>query len=181
MLEPSDSQECKDFTRLAFDISEQFDTPVMLRTTTRTSHGKSIVTLEEPVTGLPIPKLTRNAAKFVMLPGNAKVRHPFIEERTLKLKEYGKNLPINRLEMRDTAIGVITSGVPYQYVREVLPEASVLKLGMVYPLPDQLIREFAAKVDKLYVVEELDPFMEEQIKALGIPVTGKDIILSVEN
>jgi len=176
MLEPSDSQECKDFTRLAFDISEQFDTPVMLRTTTRTSHGKSIVTLEEPVTGLPIPKLTRNAAKFVMLPGNAKVRHPFIEERTLKLKEYGKNLPINRVEIRDTAIGVITSGVPYQYVREVLPEASVLKLGMVYPLPDQLIREFAAKVDKLYVVEELDPFMEEQIKAIGITVLGKEII-----
>jgi indolepyruvate ferredoxin oxidoreductase alpha subunit len=176
MLEPSDSQECKDFTRLAFEISEQFDTPVMVRTTTRTSHGKSIVTLEEPVSGLPIPKLARNAAKFVMLPGNAKVRHPFIEERTLKLKEYGRTLSINRMEMRDTAIGVITSGVSYQYVREVLPNASVLKLGMVYPLPDQLIREFAAKVDRLYVVEELDPFMEEQIKALGIQVTGKEII-----
>ncbi len=176
MLEPADSQECKDFTRLAFDISEQFDTPVMLRTTTRTSHGKSIVTLEEPLTGLPTPKLIRNAAKFVMLPGNAKVRHPFVEERTLRLKDYGKTLPINRMEMRDTAVGVITSGVPYQYVRDVLPDASVLKLGMVYPLPDQLIREFAAKVDKLYVVEELDPFIEEQVKALGIEVIGKAII-----
>ncbi|WP_243373966.1 indolepyruvate ferredoxin oxidoreductase subunit alpha [Geotalea sp. SG265] len=176
MLEPSDSQECKDFTKLAFQLSEQFDTPVMLRTTTRTSHGKSIVTLEEPVAGLPTPKLARNAAKFVMLPGNAKVRHPFIEERTHKLKEYGRTLSINRVEMREAAIGVITSGVPYQYVREVLPNASVLKLGMVYPLPEALIREFAAKVDRLYVVEELDPFLEEQIKALGITVTGKEII-----
>ena len=168
MLEPADSQECKDFTRLAFAISEQFDTPVMLRTTTRTSHGKSIVALEEPVTGLPAPKLARNAAKFVMLPSNARVRHPFIEERTVKLRQYANTLHVNRMEMRDRSIGVITSGIPYQYVREVLPDASVLKLGMVYPLPDMLIREFAEKVDKLYVVEELDPFIEDQVKAMGI-------------
>lgn len=176
MLEPADSQECKDFTKRGFEISEQFDTPVMVRTTTRTSHGKSIVVLEEPVTGLPAPKLMKNAAKFVMLPANARVRHPFVEERTLKLQNFGNTLSINRVEMRDTKIGIITSGIPYQYVREVLPDASVLKLGMVYPLPDQLIRDFAAKVDTLYVVEELDPFIEEQVKALGIKVIGKEII-----
>ena len=176
MLEPADSQECKDFTRLAFAISEQFDTPVMLRTTTRTSHGKSIVALEEPVTGLPAPKLARNAAKFVMLPSNARVRHPFIEERTLKLRQYANTLPANRMEIRDSSIGVIASGISYQYVREVMPDASVLKLGMVYPLPDQLIREFAEKVDKVYVVEELDPFIEDQVKAMGIEVIGKAII-----
>lgn len=176
MLEPGDSQECKDFTRLAFEISEQFDTPVMLRTTTRTSHGKSIVELSEQVTGLPEPKLERNAAKLVMLPANARVRHPIVEERTKKLKEYGNTLKINRMEMRDPKIGVITSGVVYQYVREALPEASTLKLGMVWPLPEGLIKEFAAKVEKLYVVEELDPFFEDQVKALGISVIGKEII-----
>ena len=176
MLEPADSQECKDFTKLAFGISEQFDTPVMLRTTTRTSHGKSIVTLEEPVTNLPLPKLTRNAAKFVMLPANARIRHPFVEERTLKLREYANSLSINRMELRDASIGIITAGIPYQYVREVLPEASVLKLGMVYPLPDKLIREFAASVEKLYIVEELDPFIEEQVAAMGIEAIGKAII-----
>ena len=176
MLEPADSQECKEFTRLAFELSEQFDTPVMLRTTTRTSHGKSIVELAEPVTGLPEPKLVRNAAKLVMLPGNARVRHPLIEERTRKLAEYGDTAALNRMELRDTAIGIITSGVPYQYVREVLPETSTLKLGMVHPLPAGLIREFAAKVDKLFVVEELDPFIEEQVRAMGITVVGKEIL-----
>ncbi|AJE03346.1 indolepyruvate ferredoxin oxidoreductase subunit alpha [Geobacter pickeringii] len=176
MLEPADSQECKDFTRLAFELSERFDTPVMLRTTTRISHSKSIVTLEEPVTGLPTPKLVKNAAKLVMLPGNARVRHPLIEERTSALAEFGATAPFNRLEMRDAEIGVITAGVSYQYVREVLPKASVLKLGMVNPLPMGLIREFAAKVKTLYVVEELDPFIEEQVRAAGIAVIGKEII-----
>ncbi len=176
MLEPADSQECKDFTRLAFELSEQFDTPVMLRTTTRTSHGKSVVTLAEPVTGLPAPKLERNAAKLVMLPANARRRHPFVEARTRKLSEFGNGLAVNRLELRDTAIGVITAGISYQYVREVLPEASVLKLGMVWPLPHNLIRKFAGKVQKLYVVEELDPFIEEQVRAMEIAVIGKEII-----
>lgn len=176
MLEPADSRECKEFTRLAFELSEQFDTPVMLRTTTRTSHGKSIVELAEPVTGLPEPKLVRNAAKLVMLPGNARVRHPLIEERTRKLAEYGDTSALNRMELRDTAIGIITSGAPYQYVREVLPEASTLKLGMVHPLPAGLIPEFAATVDKLFVVEELDPFIEEQVRAMGIKVVGKEIL-----
>ncbi|MRR37654.1 indolepyruvate ferredoxin oxidoreductase subunit alpha, partial [bacterium] len=176
MLEPADSQECKDFTRLAFEISEQFDTPVMLRSCTRISHGKSIVELAEPVTGLPTPKLVKNPAKLVMLPGNARVRHPFVEERLLKLADYGASASINRMELRDTEIGIITAGVSYQYVREVLPTASVLKLGMVYPLPMELIREFAAKVKTLYVVEELDPFIEDQVKAAGIAVIGKEII-----
>ncbi len=176
MLEPADSQECKDFTRLAFELSEQFDTPVMLRSCTRISHGKSIVALAEPVTGLPTPKLVKNPTKLVMLPGNAKIRHPFVEERLVKLAEHGTTASFNRMEMRDTEVGIITAGVSYQYVREVLPTASVLKLGMVYPLPMALIREFAAKVKTLYVVEELDPFIEEQVKAAGIAVIGKEII-----
>ena len=176
MLEPSDSQECKEFTRLAFELSEQFDTPVMLRTTTRISHSKSIVNLAEPVRDLPAPKLVRNAAKLVMLPGNARVRHPLVEERIKKLSAFGSTLKINRMELRNSDIGIITAGVSYQYVREVLPDVSTLKLGMVHPLPFELIREFAAKVKKLYVVEELDPFIEEQIKGNGIQAIGKDIL-----
>lgn len=176
MLEPSDSRECKEYTRLAFELSEQYDTPVMLRTTTRISHSKSIVELDERVTGLPEPKLVKNAAKQVMLPGNARVRHPIVEQRCATLAEQGSTMAINRMELRDTDIGVITSGVCYQYVREVLPTASTLKLGMVYPLPHALIREFASSVDKLFVVEELDPFVEEQVKAMGIRIIGKEII-----
>ena len=175
MLEPSDSQECKEFTRLAFELSEQYDTPVMLRTTTRISHSKSVVELGERNTCLPEPRLVRNAAKLVMLPGNARVRHPLVEERIVKLSEAGATMALNRLEMRNTSIGIITSGACYQYVREVLPTASTLKLGMVHPLPHTLIRQFAAQVDKLFVVEELDPFIEEQIKAMGIAVIGKDL------
>jgi indolepyruvate ferredoxin oxidoreductase, alpha subunit len=148
----------------------------MLRTTTRISHSKSIVTLGERVSGLAEPKLVRNAAKLVMLPGNARVRHPLVEERIKRLSEAGATMAINRVELRDTTIGIITSGVCYQYVREALPGASTLKLGMVHPLPKALIREFAAQVDKLYVVEELDPFIEEQVRAMGIAVTGKELI-----
>lgn len=176
MLEPSDSQECKEFTRLAFEISEQFDTPVMLRTTTRISHGKSVVELSGPLVPPIVPSIERNAAKYVMLPGNARLRHPLVEERTIKLSAYGDTLTINKIEMRDETIGVITSGVAYQYVREALPEASVLKLGMVHPLPKTLIKEFAGKVKKLYIVEELDPFIEEQVLAMGINSVGKKII-----
>ena len=174
MLEPADSQECKEFTRLAFELSEQYDTPVMLRSCTRISHGKSIVELGERKADLPQPKLVKNPAKLVMLPGNARIRHPLIEERTRKLSEDGASMAINRIELRDTAVGIITAGVSYQYVREVMPEASTLKLGMVYPLPESLIREFAAKVDTLIVVEELDPFIEEQMKAMGMAVSGKE-------
>ena len=135
MLEPADSRECLEFTRLAFDLSEQFDTPVMLRSCTRISHGKSIVELGERVNDLPAPKLVKDAPKLVMLPGNARVRHPLVEERIVNLSEYGDTSAINRTELRSTKIGIICAGVVYQYVREALPEASVLKLGMVYPLP----------------------------------------------
>jgi len=176
MLEPADSQECKEFTRLAFDLSEQFDTPVMLRSCTRISHGKSIVELGERISGLPEPKLVKDAPKLVMLPGNARVRHPLVEQRIVDLSAHGDSSNINRLEMHSSKVGVICAGVVYQYVREALPEASVLKLGMVYPLPKELIREFAAKVEQLYVVEELDPFIEEQVRAMGLKVTGKELI-----
>lgn len=175
MLEPGDSQECKEFTRLAFELSELYDTPVMLRTTTRISHSKSIVELGERVTGLPTPRLVKNAAKQVMLPGNARVRHPLVEKRCSDLAEQGATMAVNRMELRDTTIGIITSGVCYQYVREALPNASTLKLGMVFPLPATLIREFASEVDRLFVVEELDPFIEEQVKAMGLEVSGKEL------
>jgi indolepyruvate ferredoxin oxidoreductase alpha subunit len=174
MLEPADSRECKEFTRLAFELSEQYDTPVMLRSCTRVSHGKSIVELGERITNLPKPQLVKNPAKLVMLPGNARVRHPLVEQRTAQLAKDGASMAINRMELRDRKIGIITAGVCYQYVREVMPEASTLKLGMVYPLPHDMIREFAAQVETLIVVEELDPFIEDQIKAMGIAVTGKD-------
>lgn len=176
MLEPSDSQECKDFTKAAFELSEQFDTPVMVRSCTRISHGKSIVELGEQVTGLPTPKLQKNPAKLVMLPGNARVRHPFVEQRMVKLAEFGATSVFNRVEMRDASIGVITSGASYNYVREVLPDASILKLGLVHPLPMALIRDFASRVKVVHVVEELDPFIEEQVRAAGISVIGKEII-----
>lgn len=176
MLEPSDSQECLSFTKLAYEISEKYDTPVMLRTTTRISHSKSVVELGERLSDLPDAKLVKNPAKYVMLPGNARGRHYVVEDRITQLSKDGCSMPINRIEMRDAKVGVITSGIAYQHVREVLPEASVLKLGMVHPLPFDLIAEFAGKVEKLYIVEELDPFIEEQVKARGIEVTGKEII-----
>jgi indolepyruvate ferredoxin oxidoreductase, alpha subunit len=176
MLEPADSHECKEFTRIALELSEQYDTPVFLRTTTRISHSKSIVTLAEPVSDLPVPALVKNAAKQVMLPTNARVRHPLVEERMKKLSCAANTMAINRMELRDTTVGIITSGVCYQYVREIFPHLSTLKLGMVHPLPMDMIRQFAAAVDRLFVVEELDPFFEEQIKAQGIEISGKDFL-----
>lgn len=174
MLEPADSNECKEFTRLAFALSEEFDTPVLLRSVTRISHGKSIVTLGERIENLPAPALVKDAPKLVMLPGNARVRHPKVEERIVNLSAWGSSAAINRTEFRSSEIGVICAGVVYQYVREALPEASILKLGMVHPLPHDLIRDFAAKVKTLLVIEELDPFIEEQIRAMGIAVRGKE-------
>jgi len=176
MLEPSDSQECLDFTKLAFEISERYDTPVMLRTTTRISHGKSVVETAAPALELPQPHLTRDPAKYVMLPGNARRRHFVVEQRMADLAKDAVTMPVNRMELRSASMGIITSGVSYQYVREVLPDASVLKLGLVNPLPHDLIKEFAAKVETLYVVEELDPFIEDQVKALGITVKGKELL-----
>lgn len=174
VIEPSDSQEAKDFMKFAFDMSEKYDTPVILRTTTRLSHSQGTVTLEERKE-VEDKVYERNIRKNVMMPGNAKLRHIDVEKRTIALMEDGCDFPINKVEMNDTSIGVITSGIPYQYVKEVLPNASVLKLGMVNPLPKKLIQDFAKKVDKLYIVEELDPVIEEQVKSWGIKAIGKEI------
>jgi indolepyruvate ferredoxin oxidoreductase alpha subunit len=174
MLEPADSQEALVFTRLAFEISETFDTPVMLRTTTRISHSKSVVTLGTPSESLPEPFLEKNPPKFVMLPGNARRRHVVVEERLKRVEEWANGQPFNVIEEGRRELGIITSGVSYQYAREVFPDAGILKLGMVYPLPKKLIREFASRYSTLCVMEELDPFIEEQVRAMGIEVRGKD-------
>ena len=173
VLEPSDSQEAKDFMKGAFRISEEYDTPVILRTTTRLAHSQGPVTLEDRVVPEDKP-YERNPAKNVMMPGMAKKRHIHVEERMDRLQEDGSVSAINRAEYGDTSIGFITSGIPYQYVKEVCPEASVLKLGMVHPLPKKLIQEFAAKVDKLYIFEELEPVIEEQVRSWGIQCIGKE-------
>ena len=174
MLEPADSQEALEFTRLGFDLSEQFDMPVMLRSTTRISHSKSVVTPGERPAEIPQPGLERDPAKLVMLPGNARKRHVVLEEQLRKLEDWANDQPFNRIESGTGEIGVITSGVAYQYVKEVLPEADVLKIGLVHPLPRRLIRSFAEKYATLYVIEELDPFIEEQVRAMGIRVIGKE-------
>lgn len=174
VLEPSDSQEAKDFMKFAFDMSEKYDTPVIVRTTTRLSHSQGTVTLEDRVE--PEDKVyERNVRKNVMMPGNAKFRHIDVENRTNAMIEDGCDFPINKVEMKDTKIGVISSGIPYQYVKEALPNASVLKLGIVNPLPRKLIEDFAKKVDTLYIVEELDPVIETQVKSWGIKCIGKEI------
>ena len=174
VLEPSDSQEAKDFMKYAFELSEKYDTPVIVRTTTRLSHSQGPVTLEERV--VPEDKVyARNPQKYVMMPGNAKGRHVYVEQRLKDMAKDGCNMPINKVEMNDTKVGFITSGIAYQYVKEACPNASVLKLGMVHPLPRKLIEDFASKVDTLYIFEELEPVFEEQIKYWGIPCIGKEI------
>lgn len=174
VLEPSDSAEAKEFVKKAFEISETYDRPVIFRITTRLAHSQGLVELgeREAVEDRPYEK---NIRKNVMMPGNAKFRHVEIEKRNNELKEAADTMDINRVEMNDTKIGVITSGIPYQYVKEAIPEASVLKLGMVNPLPRKMIEEFAGKVETLYIVEELDPVIEEQVKSWGIKATGKEI------
>ena len=174
VIEPSDSAEAKEFIKIAFDLSEQFDRPFVYRTTTRLAHSQGLVELNErkEIEDKPYEK---NIRKNVMMPGNAKLRHVEIEKRNQELAEAANTLPINRVEMNDTKIGVITSGIPYQYVKEALPEASVLKLGLVNPLPRKLIEDFASKVDTLYVIEELDPVIETQVKSWGIKAIGKEI------
>lgn len=175
VLEPSDSAEAREFAIAAFDISEKYDTPVMLRSTTRLSHSQGIVELGERREREPVP-YERDIAKYVMMPANAIKRHVLVEERMKRLAEDACTLPVNRAEYRDLKVGFITSGIPYQYVREAMPEASVLKLGLVHPLPRKLIEEFAAKVDKLYIFEELEPVIEEQVKSWGIlKAVGKEI------
>jgi len=174
VLEPSDSMEAKEFMKVAYEISEKFDRPVIFRTTTRLAHSQGLVELYDRVE-VEDKEYVKDIRKTVMMPGNAKLRHVEIEKRNLELAEAANTLAINTVEMNDTKIGVITSGIPYQYVKEALPNASVLKLGMVNPLPKKLITEFAEKVDTLYIVEELDPVIEEQVKSWGIKAIGKEI------
>ncbi|MDH3997507.1 MAG: indolepyruvate ferredoxin oxidoreductase subunit alpha [Desulfuromonadales bacterium] len=174
MFEPADSQEALDFTRLAFDVSEKFDAPIMLRSTTRISHSKSVVETGEPLETLPETGLQRDPGKFVMLPGNARVRHPIVEQRLLDMADWACDQGFNRVEKVGGKIGIITAGVAYQYAREVFPDADILKLGLVFPLPKQMILDFAANYDTIYVIEELDPFIEEQVKAMGIDCIGKE-------
>ncbi|MBP3603308.1 MAG: indolepyruvate ferredoxin oxidoreductase subunit alpha [Lachnospiraceae bacterium] len=174
VIEPSDSEEARVFIKRAFELSEEYDTPIIFRETTRLAHSQGIVNLEERV-DLPDKPYEKNIAKNVMMPGNAIKRHLVVEERLKRMAEDANTLDINKVEYNGTKIGVITSGIPYQYVKEALPEASVLKLGLVHPLPKKLIEEFASKVETLYIVEELEPVIEEQVKSWGIKAIGKEI------
>lgn len=174
MLNPSDSSEAKDFTKLGLALSEKFDIPVMLHMTTRVCHSKGIVELGEREE-VPYVPYEKNIKKFVSVPANARVRRADLEVRLEKMKEYSENCEINRAEYNDTSLGIITSGVSYQYAKEVFGEnASYLKLGMTFPLPENKIKEFASKVDKIYVIEEMDPYLEENIKGMGIECIGKE-------
>lgn len=175
IVEPSDSAEAKEFMKYAYDLSEIYDTPVILRSTTRLSHSQGLVELEERAEPFDIP-YERDMAKYVMMPGNAIKRHVVVEARMKQMAEDANSLPINRVEYNDLSVGFITNGIAYQYVKEAMPQASVLKLGLLNPLPRKLIEEFAAKVDKLYIFEELEPVVEEQVKAWGIQkAVGKEI------
>ena len=175
MLEPSDSQEAYEFAKLAYEISEEYDTPVLLKMCTRVAHSQSVVDPGER--SVPKKEYEKTISKYVMTPGNAIKRHPLVEERTAKLVEYAETSPVNRVEMGGTGMGIITSSTSYQYVKEVFGNrVSVLKLGMANPLPVKLIKDFAAKVDKLVVVEELDPIIEDHCRKLGLEVSGKDIL-----
>jgi indolepyruvate ferredoxin oxidoreductase alpha subunit len=178
MIEPSDSQECKDFTKLAFDLSERFDTPVLLRTETRISHSFSPVTLEDRRESIiPIGLDMKDSPKYTMVPLYVRVRRIAVDERMKKLEAFADEFSQNVMEINDPKIGIITSGVSYQYAREVFPDYSYLKLGMVWPLPRKMIAEFFQKVKKVIVVEELDPFLETEIRAMGYKVFhGKDVL-----
>ncbi len=179
MLEPSDSAEALEFTKLAYELSEQFDTPVIVKMCTRVAHSQSVVELGER--NVPIKPYEKNIAKYVMMPANAKKRHPIVEERTTKLIEYAETTPLNRVELGSSEIGIITSSTSYQYVKEVFGDSvSILKLGMVNPLPPELIKNFASRVQKLYVVEELDDIFEQFVKSLGLEVHGKDLLPVVD-
>ena len=180
MLEPADSSECLAYTKYAYELSEKFDTPVIIRTSTRIAHSQSIVETSERVEPPAVP-YEKKTPKYVMMPGFAKARHPIVEQRTRDLVALAEDTFLNRVEMGGTETGVITSGAAYQYVKEVFGESvSVLKLGLVNPLPEKLIRDFASSVRKLIVVEELDSIIEDHCKKLGLSVTGKEVFPLVD-
>ena len=174
MLEPSDSQEAMEFTMLAFELSEKYDTPVIVRTTTRISHSKSVVTDDEKKVTIKPSGFERNPSKYVMIPSYARMRHIEVEKRMASIGNDANSFDINRLE-KGNKLGIITSGISYNYVREALPEASVLKLGMVHPLPEKLVMDFFKTVERVVIVEELDPFLETRIKAMGLNPDGKKL------
>jgi indolepyruvate ferredoxin oxidoreductase alpha subunit len=177
MLEPSDSQDVYDLMGYAFDISEEFDTPVLFRTTTRIAHSKSAVDVKRSRTVKNAqPAFHFNVQKYVMLPVNALPRHGVVEKRLIRLAEYSETFPMNQVIWNKRKLGIVTSGVAYQYAREVFPEASFLKLAMTWPLPKKVIKDFADKVEKLIVIEELDPFLQDNIRSMGIKVSGKEFI-----
>lgn len=174
MLEPSDSAECKEFTKVAFELSERFDTPVFIRLSTRVSHSQSLVEEEEPKAA-EVKPYVKDIDKYVMMPAKAIKRHVVVEERMEKLREFAETADFNTVEDNGSKIGIITAGITYMYAKEALGDsANYLKLGMIYPMPDKLIRDFAAKCDKVYVIEELDPVIENHCKAIGVEVIGKE-------
>ncbi|MFW5807472.1 MAG: indolepyruvate ferredoxin oxidoreductase subunit alpha [Spirochaetota bacterium] len=175
MLEPSDPNEAKDYVREAFELSERFDRPFLVRVTTRISHSRAIVDCKER-DEVPVREFVRDPKKYVMIPAHARPRHVYIEEQLEKLKEFSSSSKYNTIEWGNKKRGIITNGIAYQYVKECCPDDSILKIGMIWPLPDALIRKFAESVDELYVVEELDPFIENYVKALGFKTRGKDIL-----
>lgn len=179
VLEPSDSQEALEFTRAAFELSERFDTPVIVRMTTRISHGKSMVETGDRVEQ-PGIAYEKRPQKYVMMPGNARNRQPALSARIAALADHGAEAPQNVVEMRDSSLGVITSGIAYQYVREALPDASVLKVGLTFPLPDDLIREFTSRVERVAVVEELGPYLGLRLQQLGIELVETGLPLAGE-
>ena len=174
VLEPSDSQEAKDFVKLGYEISEKYDTPVILRTTTKLAHSQSAVMLCDR-TEVEDKEYARNLTKYVMMPASAIGRHLAVEARENRLAQDAKDLPVNKMEINDRSIGFITCGIAYQYVKEVCPNASILKLGLVNPLSKELIEEFVNAVDTVYVFEELEPVIEEQVRAWGFDVKGKEL------
>ena len=174
VLDPSDSQEAKDFLKFAYELSERYDTPVILRTTTKLAHSQSTVTLEDRAE-IPTKEYARNPQKYVMMPASAIGRHLVVEDRENRMAKDAATFPVNKVEMGDTKIGFITAGVAYQYVKEVCPDASILKLGLVNPLSKELISDFISKVETVYIFEELEPVIEEQVRAWGFDVKGKEM------
>ncbi|MBU1870010.1 MAG: indolepyruvate ferredoxin oxidoreductase subunit alpha, partial [Candidatus Omnitrophica bacterium] len=175
LLEPSDSQEAKDFVRIALHISEKYDVPVFIRLTARIAHTESIVKMSGNDKNLFVKKLSLNPAKYVMIPSNARARRLFVEKRLKRLERFSEEFSFNRVEWKKGELGIITSGLCYQYARESCPNASILKLSLTYPLPNNLILNFAKKFPFIYVIEELDPFLQEQIQAMGVKVKGREL------